>query len=136
MQAADYRLVRSQITGGIMIPTKRDVFPGVIDKYFSSWLYGEQKTSEQIAVSLPRSDPCFICDDHQRQKNQFSLLTVDLRLFQRSLPLFNTEQLSILYSLLDDDRQSYQYLIRQQYLNYRQQLIELYQLKSNQRNIL
>ncbi|CAF1121426.1 unnamed protein product [Adineta steineri] len=121
MQAADYRLVRSQITTGIMRGIKQSVRPQVVDIYFSYWLYGERKSIEQIPVNLSQSISCHICS---QENNDFSLLNIDLNLFLRCLPLFNNEQLSIIYSLLDDDQQIYRNAIRQQYENYKQILIQ------------
>ncbi|CAF3826863.1 unnamed protein product [Adineta steineri] len=110
MQAADYRLVRSQITTGIMRGIKQSVRPQVVDIYFSYWLYGERKSIEQIPVNLSQSISCHICS---QENDDFSLLNIDLNLFLRCLPLFNNEQLSIIYSLLDDDQQIYRNAIRQ-----------------------
>lgn len=133
MQPADYRLVRSNITAGIMIPIKREVFPREMDHSFSFWLYGEKKSMQHISVPLLRSNPCEICDEnhHQQSHAHFSLLNVDLHLFQRSLPLFNFNQLSTLYTLLDEDRKSYQSAIEQQYQSYRQILIQLWRMKQH-----
>jgi hypothetical protein len=124
MQPADYRLVRSHIKTGIMIPIKRDVFPKTIDHYFSYWLYGQRKSTEQISVNLPRSMPCLVCSDEIIKSEDFSLLTVDINLFLRCLPLLNHQQLSILNSLLDGDQQLYQDAIRHQYHHYKQTLIK------------
>jgi len=136
MQPADYRLVRSHVKPGIMMAIKRHVFPKTIDHYFSYWLYGQRKSIEQISVNLPRSISCLVCsDDDYIKSHHFSLLTVDMNLFLRCLPLLNNEQLSILYSLLDDDQQSYQYAIRQQYQDYKQRLIEILNRKTNEQNI-
>lgn len=129
MQPADYRLVRSHIKAGIMMATKRNVFPKVIDHYFSYWLYGQRKSIEQIPVDIPGSMSCLVCSNDKIKSEDFSLLTVDINVFLRCLPLLNNEQLSILYSLLNDDQQSYQYAIRQQYQDYRQQLIEILRKK-------
>jgi hypothetical protein len=130
MQPADYRLVRSHIKEGIMMAIKRNVFPKTIDHYFSYWLYGQRKSTEQISVQLPRSMPCLVCSDDQVKSEDFSLLTVDINLFLRCLPLLDHQQLSILYSLLDEDQQSYQYAIRQQYYDYKQRLEEILTRKS------
>jgi hypothetical protein len=130
MQPADYRLVRSHIKEGIMMAIKRNVFPKTIDHYFSYWLYGQRKSTEQISVQLPRSMPCLVCSDDQVKLEDFSLLTVDINLFLRCLPLLDHQQLSILYSLLDEDQQSYQYAIRQQYYDYKQRLEEILTRKS------
>jgi hypothetical protein len=136
MQPADYRLVRSHIKPGIMMAIKRNVFPKTIDHYFSYWLYGQRKSIEQIPFNLPGSSSCLVCSDDNITSEDFSLLTVDMNLFLRCLPLLNNEQLSILYSLLDDDQQSYQYAIRQQYQDYKQRLIEILSRKTNEQNIL
>ena len=114
MQPADYRLVRSQITAGTMMPIKRSVVPRTIDQYFSSWLYGERKSTVEIPVHLSRQD---------RPDEDFSLLTVDVRLFGQCLPTFSEEQLFILHSLLDGDRQIFERTIREQYRHYREMLI-------------
>jgi hypothetical protein len=121
MQPADYRLVRSQINNGIMIAIKRNVFPKTIDHYFSYWLYGQRKS-----IQLPRS---ISYSDDQIKSEDFSLLTVDINLFLRCLPLLDKQQLSILYSLLDDDQQTYQYVIRQQYQDYKQRLEDILKRK-------
>lgn len=132
MEPADYRLVRSQITAGIMIPIKRQVFPQQIDHSFSYWLYGERKSIEKIPVNLFRSNSCEICQKDSYRED-FSLLNVDFHLFQHSLPLFNLDQLTNLNSLLDEDRKSYQLAIQQQYQSYRRILtIQLYKFKQNQ----
>ncbi|CAF1159276.1 unnamed protein product [Adineta steineri] len=132
MQPADYRLVRSQIQAGVMIPIKRTIYPKTIDHFFSYWLYGQKKSIEQIPVNLPRSMPCLVCSDNNNTKYEdFSLLTVDINLFLRCLPLLNNEQLSILYTLLNDDQQSYQYAIRQQYQNYKQRLLTILNRQNN-----
>ena len=122
MQPADYRLVRSHIQAGIMMAIKRDVYPKTVDCHFSSWLYGQKKSTEQIPVNLSRSMPCLICSNDYFKHEDFSLLNVDMNSFLRCLPLLNHQQLSILYSLLDDDQQSYQYAVRQQYHHYKQLL--------------
>ncbi|CAF1091263.1 unnamed protein product [Rotaria sp. Silwood1] len=124
MQAADYRLVRSHITTGIMMGIKQSVVPKTIDHYFSYWLYGERKSTKQILVNIPRSIPCLVCSQENCQYDDISLLNVDLNSFLQCLPLFNNEQLAILYSLLDDDRQVYEDTIRQQYAQYQQILIK------------
>jgi hypothetical protein len=129
MEPADYRLVCSHFKTGIMMSTKRNVFPKTIDHYFSSWLYGERKSTEQISVNLPRSMPCLICSDNNVKSQEFSLLTVDMNLFLRCLLLLDNQQLSILYSLLDDDRKFYQYAIRQQYQHYKQSLLQILKRK-------
>jgi hypothetical protein len=130
MQPADYRLVRSHIKTGIMMSIKRNVFPKTMDNYFSYWLYGQRKSTEQISVDLPRSMPCLVCSYDNINCQEFSLLTIDMNLFLRFLPLLNNQQLSILYSLLDDDQQLYQYTIREQYQNYKQRLIQILKRKS------
>jgi hypothetical protein len=94
------------------------------DGYFSSWLYGQQKSTEQIPVGLYRSMPCLVCSEENPKYDDVSLLNVDLNSFIPCLPLFNNEQLSILYSLLDDDRQVYEHAIRQQYGDYKRILIQ------------
>ncbi|CAF1268132.1 unnamed protein product [Rotaria sp. Silwood1] len=132
MQPADYRLVRSHIKAGIMMAIKRQVFPKTLDYYFSYWLYGQRKSTEQIPVNLSRSGPCLVCSNNNVKCENFSLLTVDINSFLRCLPLLDNEQLSILYSLLDIDQQSYQSAIRKQYQDYKQQLIEILQRKTNQ----
>lgn len=124
MQPADYRLVRSRINVGIMLGIKQSVLPKTIDNYFSSWLYGQRKSIEQIPVDLPGSVPCLVCSEETPKQSDVSLLTVDLHLFLQCLPLFNNEQLSILYSLLDDDRHVYENAIRQQYEDYKRILIQ------------
>jgi hypothetical protein len=124
MQAADYRLVRSHITSGIMIGIKQSVVPKTIDEYFSYWLYGQRKSIEEIPVSLPRLMPCLVCSHENTKYDDVSLLNVKFHLFVQCLPLFDNEQLTILYSLLDDDRQVYENAIRQQYGNYKQILIK------------
>jgi len=124
MQAADYRLVRSHITAGIMIGNKQSVLSKTVDDYFSLWLYGQRKSTKQISVYLSRSIPCLICSEETPKQSDVSLLTVDFHLFLQCLPLFNNEQLSILYSLLDDDRHVYENAIRQQYEDYKQILIQ------------
>jgi hypothetical protein len=131
MQPADYRLVRSQIKDGIMMAIKRNVFPKTIDHFFSYWLYGQRKSTEQISAQLPRSMPCLVCSDDRIKSDDFSLLNVDMNLFLRCLPLLDNQQLSILYSLLDDDQQSYQYAIRQQYQDYKQRLLDILKRKYN-----
>ncbi|UJR24784.1 hypothetical protein I4U23_006159 [Adineta vaga] len=125
MKAADYRLVRSHIQYGIMMAIKRTVFPRTIEHYFSSWLYGEKKSIEQISIDLPRSIPCLVCSHENISNEEFSLLTVDMNLFLRCLSMLNNEQLSILYSLLYEDEQSYENVIREQYRNYKQYLLEI-----------
>jgi hypothetical protein len=124
MQTADYRLVRSHINAGIMMGIKQSVLPKTVDHYFSSWLYGQQKSTEQIPVGLYRSMPCLVCSEENPKYDDVSLLNVDLNSFIPCLPLFNNEQLSILYSLLDDDRQVYEHAIRQQYGDYKRILIQ------------
>jgi hypothetical protein len=124
MQAADYRLVRSCLNAGIMLGIKQSVLPKIVDDYFSSWLYGQRKSIEQIPVYLSRSIPCLVCSQQIPKQSDVSLLTVDLHLFLQCLPLFNNEQLSIIYSLLDDDRHVYQNAIRQQYEDYKWILIQ------------
>ena len=121
MQPADYRLVRSQITAATMMPIKRSVFPRTIDQYFSSWLYGERKSTVEIPVHLSRPDRC--CQDRHDEDEDFSLLTVDVRLFRQCLPTFSEEQLFILHSLLDGDRQIFERTIHEQYRHYREMLI-------------
>ncbi|UJR23996.1 hypothetical protein I4U23_026962 [Adineta vaga] len=123
MQAADYRLVRSQITAGMMRGIKYSVLPKTVDHYFSYWLYGERKSTKQFLVNLPQSTSCLICS---KTEDEISLLNVDLYSFLHCLSLFNHEQLSILYSLLNDDRLVYENAIRQQYENYRRILIETF----------
>jgi hypothetical protein len=132
MQSADYRLVRSHITTGIMISVKRNVFPKSIDHYFSYWLYGQGKLTEQIPANLPLNQSCLVCSHENKKCEDFSLITVDINLFLRCLPLLNNEQLSILYSLIDDDRQLYQNLIRQQYQNYKQILRQILKQKHSE----
>lgn len=124
MQAADYRLVRSHITAGIMMSIKHSILPKTVDHYFSCWLYGQRKSLEQFSVNLPRSMPCLVCSQENAEHDDVSLLNVDLNSFIQCLPLFNNEQLSILYSLLDDDRQVYENAIQQQYEDYKQILIQ------------
>ncbi|CAF3704693.1 unnamed protein product [Rotaria sordida] len=124
MQAADYRLVRSYITAGIMMGIKQSVVPKTINNYFSYWLYGQRKSTKQILVNLSRSLPCLVCSQENHQHNYVSLLSVDLNAFIQRLSLFDNEQLAILYSLLDDDRQVYEYAIRQQYEDYKRILIK------------
>ncbi|CAF3406120.1 unnamed protein product [Rotaria socialis] len=131
MQPADYRLVRSRIEAGIMMPIKRHAFPNTIDVYFSSWLYGQRKSTEQIPVNLCRFGPCLICSNGNLKCEEFSLLTVDLNSFLQCLPCLNNDELSILYSLLDGDQQSYQYAIRQQYQDYKQLLLGVLSRKRN-----
>ncbi|CAF3307451.1 unnamed protein product [Rotaria socialis] len=123
MQPADYRLVRSHVDAGIMMPIKRHVLPNTIDFYFSSWLYGQRKSIEQIPVNLCRSGPCLICANDNLKCEEFSLLTVDLNSFLQYLPVLNNEKLSILYSLLDGEQRAYQNAIRQQYQDYKQLLL-------------
>ena len=130
MEAADYRLVRSEISAGIMLPIKRHVVPSRPDHSFSYWLYGERKSIDALPANLMRSNPCHICQ-RDFPPEDFSLLNVDLRLVERSLPLFDLGQLITLYSLLNDDRQAFQSAIRQQYHSYRQSL--LVQLRKYQR---
>ncbi|CAF1100467.1 unnamed protein product [Rotaria sordida] len=136
MQPADYRLVRSHIEAGIMMAIKRHVFPKTLDDYFSYWLYGQRKSTEQIPVNLSRSIPCLVCSNNNANCEDFSLLTVDMNSFLQCLPLLNTEELSILYSLLDGDQKVYQHAIRQQYQDYKQQLIEILKRKRNERYYL
>jgi hypothetical protein len=124
MQAADYRLVRSCLNAGIMLGIKQSVLPKIVDDYFSSWLYGQRKSIKQIPVYLSRSIPCLVCSQQISKQSDVSLLTVDLHLFLQCLPLFNNEQLSIIYSLLDDDRHVYEKAIRQQYEDYKWILIQ------------
>jgi hypothetical protein len=124
MQAADYRLVRSHITVGIMMGIKQSVLPKTVDYYFSYWLYGQRKSTEQILVNLPRSMPCLVCSQENSKYDDVSLLNVDFNSFLQCLPFFHNEKLSILYSLLDDDRHVYQNAIRQQYEDYKQILIQ------------
>ncbi|CAF3411860.1 unnamed protein product [Rotaria sp. Silwood2] len=124
MQPADYRLVLSHITAGIMMGIKQSVVPKTIDYYFSYWLYGQRKTTKQILVHIPRSIPCLVCSQENRQHDDVSLLNVDLNSFIQCLSLFNNKELAILYSLLDDDRQVYDNVIRQQYGQYKQILIK------------
>ena len=123
MQAADYRLVRSHLTVGMMIGIKQSVLPKTVDEYFSSWLYGQRKSTEYIPIHLSRSTPCLVCSQEKCKQSDVSLLMVDFHLFLQCLPLFNSEQLSILYSLLDDDRHVYENAVRQQYEDYKQRLI-------------
>jgi hypothetical protein len=130
MQPADYRLVRTHIKDGIMMSIKRNIFPKTIDHYFSYWLYRQRQSTEQISVNKPRSMPCLVCSDENIKSEDFSLLTVDINLFLRCLPLLDNQQLSILYSLLNDDQQLYQYAIRQQYHDYKQQLIQILKKKT------
>lgn len=129
MQAADYRLVRSHITAGIMMGIKHSVLPKTVDHYFSYWLYGKRRSTKQILVNLPRPMPCLVCSKEYIQHEDISLLTVDFYLFIQCLPLFNSEQLAIVYSLLDDDRQFYENTIRQQYGSYKHLLIQLLRKK-------
>ncbi|CAF1460245.1 unnamed protein product [Rotaria magnacalcarata] len=124
MQAADYRLVRSHITAGIMIGIKQSVFPKTVDDYFSHWLYGQRKSTKQILINVPGSIPCLVCSKENSQCQDICLLTIDFNSFLQYLPLFNNEQLTTLYSLLDGDRQFYEYAIRQQYKDYKQMLIQ------------
>ncbi|CAF3061167.1 unnamed protein product [Rotaria socialis] len=124
MQAADYRLVRSHITAGIMMGIKQSVFPKTVDDYFSYWLYGQRKSTKQILINVPGSIPCLVCSKENSQYQDICLLTIDLNSFLQYLPLFNSEQLTTLYSLLDGDRQFYEYAIRQQYKDYKQMLIQ------------
>jgi hypothetical protein len=120
MHTADYRLVRSHITTGIMMGIKQSVLPKTVDYYFSYWLYGQRKSTEQIFVNLSRSMPCLVCSQENPKHHDGSLLTVDFNSFLQCLPLFDNEQLSILDSLLDTDRYVYQNAIRQQYEDYKQ----------------
>lgn len=130
MQATDYRLVRTQITPGIMFGIKHSVLPKSVDHYFSYWLYGQRKSTKQFLVDLPRATPCLACSEESSQREvDISLLNVDFNSFFHCLPLFNQEQLSLLYSLLDDDRLVYENTIRQQYDNYKQILLENLQNK-------
>ncbi len=92
MQAADYRLVRSHVTAGIMMGIKQSVLTKTVDDYFSPWLYGQRKSTEQIPVHLSRSIPCFVCSQETSKQSDVSLLTVDLHLFLQCLPLFNNPQ--------------------------------------------
>ena len=132
MQPADYRLVRSQIKVGTMMAIRRSVFPKIIDHFFSYWLYGQRKSIEQIPVHFPGSMSCLVCSDESIKFQDFSLLTVDMNLFLRCLLLLNNEQLSILYSLLNDDQQTYRYAIQQQYQDYKQRLRQILKTKNNE----
>ncbi|CAF1236941.1 unnamed protein product [Adineta ricciae] len=130
MQATDYRLVRTKITPGIMFGIKHSVLPKAVDHYFSYWLYGQRKSTKQFLVDLPCSTPCLACSGESPQREvDISLLNVDFDSFLHCLPLFNQAQLSLLYSLLDDDRLVYENTIRQQYDNYKQILLENLQNK-------
>ena len=125
MQAADYRVVRTRLNFGIMMGIKRSVLHQAVDGYFSSWLYGQQKSTRVIPVDLARCEPCLVCSsDEIHEKHDGCLLNVDLNSFQQCLPLFDRKQLSILNLLLDDDRHVYENAIRQQYEDYRQILKE------------
>ena len=136
MQRADYRLVRSRLTVGVMMGMKQSVFPKTIDHLFSSWLYGQRKSIEQIPVDLSRSAPCLVCSNNDPQQSDLSLINVDFNLFIQSLPLFNREQLSTLDSLLSDDRHVYENAIRQQYQLYKQMLLRILKDKLAQRYYL
>jgi hypothetical protein len=136
MQAADYRLVRSHITAGIMMGIKQSVLPKTVDYYFSYWLYGERKSTKQILVNLPRSMPCLVCSQENFNHCDISLLNVDFNSFIQCLPLFNNEQLSILNSLLDYDRHVYHNIIRQQYEDYKQILRQNFRKKLDQQYYL
>ena len=82
MQPADYRLVRSHIQAGIMMAIKQNVYPKIVDGHFSSWLYGQKKSSEQIPVNLSRSMLCLICSNDDYFKHEdFSLLNVIFTMF-------------------------------------------------------
>jgi hypothetical protein len=124
METADYRLVRSHINAGIMMGIKQSVLPKTVDQYFSYWLYGQRKSTEQIPVRLCRSMPCLVCSEENSKDDDVSLLNLDLNSFVPCLPLFNNEKLSILYSLLDGDRQVYECAIREQYEDYKQILFQ------------
>jgi hypothetical protein len=63
--------------------------------------------------------PCLVCSQENSEYDNVSLLNVDLKSFLQCLPLFDKEQLSILYLLLDDDRQVYENTIRQKYEAYK-----------------
>lgn len=122
MQRADYRLVRSGISGGIMMAMKQSVCPNKVKHLFSSWLYGQEKSIEQIPVQIVRSTPCLVCANEYSKQSDLSLINVDINLFNQSLMVFNHEQLAILFVLLDDDRCVYEKTIRQQYGDYKQML--------------
>ena len=128
MQRADYRLVRSKLSNGIMMAIKQSVFPNKVEELFSSWLYGQEKSIEQIPVQLSRSIPCLICSNEQ---SDLSLINVETNLFNQSLILFNNEQLSILFALLEDDRIVFENAIRQQYQDYKQILCKVLEKKKN-----
>ena len=134
MQPADYRLVRSRVAAGIMIPIKRNVGPRATDQEFSCWLYGQRKLSEDMYIALPRSVSCLLCSHDKGRPEELSLLNVDPTYFLRCLPALDTEQLLDLYSLLDEDRQSYENAIRQQYQSYKQTCMELRQQKRFERD--
>jgi hypothetical protein len=67
--------------------------------------------------------PCLVCSQENSEYDNVSLLNVDSKSFHQCLPLFDKEQLSILYLLLDDDRQVYENTFRQKYEDYKQILI-------------
>lgn len=130
MKPADYRLVRSKISTGISIGIKRQVLSKKEDdQTFSYWLYGERKMKKQFPILIHRSIPCLICSSNQEKNKEFSLLTVNESLFQHCLFIFNHQQLSILYSLLENDYQSYQDQIQQEYLQYQNILIQILKQK-------
>ncbi len=82
MQAADYPLVRSHITAGIMMRIKQSVLTKTVDDYFSPWLHGQRKSTEQILVYLPQSiSPSLVCSQENPEHHDRSLLSVDLHLF-------------------------------------------------------
>jgi hypothetical protein len=69
--------------------------------------------------------PCLICSlQENSQDHDVSLLNIDFHSFVQCLPLFDTEKLSTLYSLLDYDRRVYENAIRQQYQDYQRILIQ------------
>jgi hypothetical protein len=103
-----------------MMNIKQSVIPKTVDQYFSFWFYEQRKSIEQFSITLPRSMPCLVCSQENSQYDNVSLLNVDLKSFLQCLPLFDKEQLSILYLLLDDDRQVYENTIRQKYEDYKQ----------------
>lgn len=133
MEPADYRLVRSQITTGIMIAIKRPVLQPSPDHRFSYWLYGERKFEQTIPVEIPRPTPCLVCSYKNEKTVDFSLLTVDESVFQHCLTMLTDEELFILNSLLDDDRHIYQVMIQEQYQNYKRALIEMLKQKLSER---
>lgn len=131
MQRADYRLVRSKLDNGIMMAIKQSVYPKKVEELFSSWLYGHEKWIEEIPVELSRSIPCLICSNEYSKQSDLSLINVETNLFNQSLILFNNEQLSILFSLLEDDRIVFENAIRQQYHDYKQILCKVLKKKTS-----